>query len=80
MSKQEVQIKIKQFIYQIKGIDQVQPTDRLQEDLGFDSLNLVDFFLLIEDNFSITFKESDLNPNQLQTVADVIRIVYAYLA
>lgn len=43
--------------------------------LGIDSLKKVELIIAIENDFGIHFLESDLNPNYLITVEDIIRLV-----
>lgn len=43
--------------------------------LGIDSLQKVDLILRLEECFQIEFDESDLDPEQLTTVTDVVVFV-----
>lgn len=56
----------------------VQETDELRRDLGIDSLGMVSLLLDLEDTFCFELDESDMNPFDLITVADVIRLVERY--
>lgn len=56
----------------------VQDTDELRRDLGIDSLGMVSLLLDLEDTFHFELDESDMNPFDLITVADVIRLVERY--
>ncbi|MCI9415710.1 MAG: acyl carrier protein [Clostridiales bacterium] len=47
----------------------------LQMDLGWDSLRMVEVIVKIEETFDREFDESDLNPDQLQTVGDMYRLL-----
>lgn len=47
----------------------------LQMDLGWDSLRMVEVIVKIEEAFDREFDESDLNPDQLQTVGDMYRLL-----
>lgn len=51
---------------------------RLKEDLGFDSLSIVQLIVEIEEMFAIEFEESDLDPQELETVEDVYALVARY--
>lgn len=57
------------------------PTDeaRLKEDLGFDSLKLVELLVLTEEKMDFEFEESDLNPSGLKTIGDYNRLVAKYI-
>lgn len=47
-------------------------------DLALDSLRMVTLLLMLEDSFEIELDESDMNPFQLLTVEDVIRLACKY--
>ncbi len=51
----------------------------LADDLGIDSLRLVELISELEDSFSITFNESDLDPDLIKTVEDVYELTEKYL-
>ena len=64
--------KIKPMISEIFGIDEAQITadTRIIEDLGADSLDLVDMLTIIEDDFNIVIPdEAAMN---MRTVGDVV--------
>ena len=42
----------------------------LDEDLGLDSLRLVELMVMLEEPFGVEFEESDLDPARLLTVGD----------
>lgn len=52
------------------GIDNL-----LLEDLGYDSLGMVDLIVELEDTLNITFDISELDPNALKKVNDIINLV-----
>ncbi len=49
------------------------PSHRLEEDLGADSLDVVELVLELEDEFAISI--SDADGDAVKTVADVIALV-----
>ncbi|MDX1458825.1 MAG: acyl carrier protein [Marinobacter sp.] len=53
--------------------DSLSPSSRLVEDLGADSLDLVELTMTLEERFGL--EVSDDQADQLATVADVIRFV-----
>jgi len=55
------------------GRRRVLSTDRLQEDLGADSADLLNLVVALEDRFDITISEEQVAG--LQTVEDVERLV-----
>jgi acyl carrier protein len=53
--------------------DQLQDTARLQDDLGIDSLDIIELKMEIENKFSITFSEEEAE--KMHTVGSIIRCV-----
>ena len=58
--------------------DTITETDNLQE-LGFDSLQMVELIIALEDAFSITFEDSELDPDHFSTVRNIINLVGGYI-
>lgn len=58
--------------------ENITPELRLNRDLGFDSLNLVELIVKLEEQFNIIINESDLNPSELRTVENVYSLVEKY--
>ena len=56
-------------------------TDELKphEDLGLDSLNMVELMVELEERFDIEIDESDLDPAALETVEQVYALVAKYV-
>lgn len=71
--------EVKAIICDISGLDTVDEMSFLQDDIGLDSLGLVTLLIELEDAFSITLDESDMNPFELLTVMDVIDMVNEYI-
>ena len=63
----------------LSGMPTVAEEDTLTASLSLDSLNLALMILELEDAFCIQFKEGDMNPFELITVADVIALVERYV-
>lgn len=70
--------RTKKVLQTVCGQEPSDTQDRLQEDLLMDSLGMVTLLLQIEDEFGIELKESDMNPFDLITVEDVLRLVGRY--
>ena len=47
--------------------------DNLKSDLGFDSIDMVDIVIMIEDTFSIKFQDSEWNT--FNTVTDLVQLI-----
>ena len=71
----EVQDKIKQIIVDELGVDEAEVTEnaRFIEDLGADSLDLVELVLRFEEEFDIEIPDEDAE--KIQAVRDA----YAYV-
>lgn len=59
--------------------DDITAELRLNEDLGLDSLNMVELMVELEERFNIEIDESDLDPTALQTVEQVYALVAKYV-
>lgn len=71
--------KLFDILKKLSGVDKIDENTDLHNDLVLDSLNMVMLLVEIEDVYGITLKESDMNPFNLITVADVIKLVSGYV-
>ena len=55
------------------SVDKVTPDSKVIEDLGADSLDVVEMLMLLEDEFNITV--SDEESVNLKTVADIVKVI-----
>lgn len=64
--------RVKQIIAEQLGVDvsEVTPEKSLTQDLGADSLDLVDLVMAFEDEFGVKISDQDLS--KIKTVADVL--------
>ncbi len=69
--------KIKELAKENLGAE-LNETDSLKE-CGVDSLSLVALIAEIESNFGFEFDENDLQPNKMNTLADLTEITAKYL-
>ncbi len=67
-----------ELLCELSGKEEVNVSDTLQIDLGFDSLGLVALLLALEDTFGFILDETDMNPFDLSTVQDVVRLTEKY--
>ncbi|SHH46097.1 acyl carrier protein [Thermosipho atlanticus] len=67
--------KIRQLIAEQLGVDVSEVTDdkNLTDDLGADSLDMVDLVMAFEDEFGIKVEDSDLS--RIKTVKDIIDLI-----
>lgn len=70
--------KISEILCELSGIKDIKPEDDLKEDLALDSLSMVTLLLEIEETFEIELDESDMNPFDLNTVEDAVKLVEKY--
>lgn len=75
----EIFDKVTAIISELSGIETIHIEQKLQEDLGFDSLQLVMLLMMLEEKFEIRFHESDMNPFDLTTVYHVIVLIEKYI-
>lgn len=75
----EIFEKISKILSELSGIKEIKPEDDLKEDLALDSLSMVTLLLEIEETFEIELDESDMNPFDLNTVEDAVKLTEKYL-
>ena len=59
-------------------MDEINKEQLLKNDLGLDSLSMVELMLALEEAFDIEFEMDDLDPAKLKTVADVYVLIEKY--
>lgn len=69
---------ISEILSGLSGIEEIKPEDNLKEDLALDSLSMVMLLLEIEERFGIQLDESDMNPFDLNTVEDAVKLAEKY--
>lgn len=55
------------------SVEKITPESRVIEDLGADSLDVVEMLMLLEDEFDVTV--SDEESVNLRTVADIVKVI-----
>lgn len=60
------------------GAESITPGSELRDDLGLDSLQMVNLLIALEDIFEIELEEADIDPTSLLTVEDVISLAKKY--
>ena len=70
--------KVIEVVSEVTGHQEIQLEYTLQGNLGVDSLCAVMLLVAIEDAFEIELDESDMNPLNLITVADIVNMVRKY--
>ncbi|MDE6147933.1 MAG: acyl carrier protein [Bacteroidales bacterium] len=61
MNRGEIEAKVRAFLIEELEIDEdkIFPESRLKEDMGIDSLEVVDVVVLVEENFGFKLEASD---------------------
>lgn len=77
-----VEERVKKIIVEQYGVDEkeVVPSAKLREDLGADSLDLVELVMACEEAFDIEIPDKEICDHKWITVADVVRTVEAKIA
>lgn len=70
--------KVNEILKKKSFCDEITSELKLREDLGLDSLNMVELMVAIEDKFNIEIEESDLDPAALQTVSQIYDLIEKY--
>jgi acyl carrier protein len=77
MSSEQVEQKVKQIIVEQLGVDenQVDPTASFVDDLGADSLDIVELIMAFEEAFELDIPEEEAE--KIVTVKDAIAYIEA---
>lgn len=75
LKERKMKEKVFDIVAAMCGIDEVKEEDFLKEDLGLDSLSLVELVARVEDAFQIQFDMGELDPNKLLSVEDLCLLV-----
>ncbi|MPQ22143.1 hypothetical protein CKN86_01310 [Carnobacterium divergens] len=72
--------QIKDVIATISSVDtkEIELGDSWK-DIGIDSLRLVELIVALEDKFSIKIKDSELNPQNLNSVETIVELINKYM-
>ena len=72
MSDEEVYEKVKKIVSETLGVDEkeVKPESKLVDDLGVDSIGMLDLLLKFEDEFNISIPDQDAE--KITRVQDII--------
>jgi len=73
MTRKDIENQVKTIISERLGVKDVYPNSLLEEDLGADSLDLVELIMAFEDEFDIEI--SDEEAKRIKTVGDAIKFV-----
>jgi acyl carrier protein len=80
MSDYDIRIRIKEAVSRISGIaiDQIQDNHRFIEDLGLDSLAIIESLVDVEHEFRLQPQDEDLE-KKVQSIEDAVQLVQSQL-
>ena len=75
MAKEEIFDKLKELVVDQLGVeeDEVTMEASMQDDLGADSLDLVDLVMSVEEEFGVKVADEDLE--NINTVGDIVNYI-----
>ena len=75
MAKEEIFDKLKELVVDQLGVeeDEVTMEASMQDDLGTDSLDLVDLVMSVEEEFGVKVADEDLE--NIKTVGDIVNYI-----
>ena len=75
MAKEEIFDKLKELVVDQLGVeeDEVTMEATMQDDLGADSLDLVDLAMSVEEEFGVKVADEDLE--NIKTVGDIVNYI-----
>ena len=75
MAKDEIFDKLKELVVDQLGVeeDEVTMEATMQDDLGADSLDLVDLVMSVEEEFGVKVADEDLE--NIKTVGDIVNYI-----
>ena len=78
MAKEEIFDKLKELVVDQLGVeeDEVTMEATMQDDLGADSLDLVDLVMSVEEEFGVKVADEDLE--NIKTVGDIVNYIEAH--
>lgn len=79
MNQQTIAKQLVELIKEIKNFENVSLKDDLFLDLSFDSLNFLDYLVMIENKYNITINESDLDLDNLNSIDKISKVILKYV-
>ena len=70
--------RVKEILHKLSGVEILENSVLLQEELALDSISMVMMLIEIEEEFKIELNESDMNPFDFSTVQNIIDLVSKY--
>lgn len=80
MTKEEIKLRLENLMRRIVPVEVFDLQLSLKDDLGIDSLALVNVLVQLEEAFNITIDISDLSPENMKTMEDLYTLVEKYVS
>lgn len=80
MTKEEIKLRLENLMRRIVPVEVFDSKLSLKDDLGIDSLALVNVLVQLEETFDITIDISDLSPENVKTMEDLYTLVEKYVS
>lgn len=74
----KVKEKVYEILQELSCEENIKDEDSLQQNLALDSLAMVTLLVELEEALDIQLDEADMNPFDLLTVGDVVRLAEKY--
>lgn len=79
-SKEDIIFKLSNMIYTVKSVEQVIDVEKFSTvdlviDLEFDSLDLINLFFQIEEEFDVTISEEEIGSFGLSNIENLARVI-----
>lgn len=71
------EVKILKILEEL-GAENITPVAKLRDDLGLDSLQMVNLLIALEEVFQIELEEADIDPTSICTVEDIVSLTQKY--
>lgn len=77
MNKEDSRKRLKSIVSEITGVDsdKIMPDSDFKDDLGADSLDVVELLVDVEDVFKVRFDWEKINEHNLNTINDVEKAI-----
>lgn len=70
--------KVHEILSELSGVTDLFLEQNLRDELALDSLRMVTLLLMLEERLDIELGESDMDPFELTTVNEVVRLAEKY--
>ena len=81
MNSKEIEKKVIEVLAEMFGVkpEELSSDTKPQEDLGADSIDIVDMIVAFETEYDITFPDDDIFKAKLDTIGDITKFINDHL-